>query len=107
MRLCRCGAIVERHCERCRPRQVRSKTTAERGYDHRWRDLSERKRRENPLCEECEREGTVTPATEVHHVVPIAQAPHLRLQWANLMSVCSACHAKLERGAKRRLVEDA
>jgi 5-methylcytosine-specific restriction enzyme A len=100
MKLCRCGAIVKRRCERCSPKQAHAATTAERGYDHRWRTLSERKRREDPLCEECMRLGNVTPATEVHHIVSIAAAPHLRLRWTNLASVCSACHARLEQEAR-------
>jgi len=99
MRLCRCGAIVRAECERCKPVRILNGTTAERGYDHRWRRLSELKRQEDPLCEECEREGMVTPATEVHHIIPVRLAPMMRLSWSNIVSVCKACHERLEREA--------
>lgn len=94
-KLCKCGAIVERRCEKCYPRQ-HDRTTKERGYGSDWRRLSERKRAIDPLCERCADRGSVTPATEVHHVRSIASAPHLRLEISNLMSVCHACHEELE-----------
>ncbi|MAW99535.1 MAG: HNH endonuclease [Sphingomonas sp.] len=44
--------------------------TAERGYGGKW----QRERRvfldENPLCERCEREGRIEPATVVNHRQP-------------------------------------
>lgn len=95
-RLCRCGAIVNNRCERCQPSRTHRRTTTERGYDHQWRKLSERKRATDPLCEHCLSQGRTTPASEVHHIVPIAVAPHLRLDWDNLMSVCHPCHELLE-----------
>jgi 5-methylcytosine-specific restriction endonuclease McrA len=101
MRLCRCGAIVKGKCERCDRRPPQEGTTSERGYDNQWRLLSERKRKHDPMCEECTRSGGTRPASEVHHVVPICDAPHLRLVWSNLMSVCGECHKKLEGAARR------
>ena len=95
MRLCRCGAIVDDRCPRCDI--ANTQTTVERGYDYRWKRLSERKRIADPLCEECVRMGRTTPATEVHHIHRIQDAPQLRLTWANLMSVCRACHERLEK----------
>ena len=96
-KLCKCGAIVDRRCFKCYPVQNHDKTTAERGYDHHWRRLSERKRKLDPLCEHCEKQGVTRPADHVHHIVPIRTAPHLRLEWSNLMSVCKSCHEELER----------
>jgi 5-methylcytosine-specific restriction endonuclease McrA len=93
----RCGALVpsKQRCPNCyKP----SKKTAEYGYDNRWTKLSKSKRIVDPLCEECERQGKVTPATEVHHIKPIATHPELRLDWDNLMSICRDCHDKLEPG---------
>lgn len=94
-RLCRCGAIVEGRCTKCNPQQ-HARTTTQRGYDHAWRKLSERKRAIDPLCEHCLSLGRTTAATEVHHMQSIADAPHLRLAMGNLLSVCSDCHAILE-----------
>lgn len=96
-RLCRCGAIVDGKCARCAPVSTHTKTTAERGYDHAWRRLSERVRIEQPLCERCEQQGKVKAARHVHHVQPIAVAPWLRLERSNLMAVCVECHEELEK----------
>lgn len=66
-------------------------------YDHTWRKLSLYFRANNPLCEECGKHGMVTAATEVHHKIPIALAPHLRLDQTNLSAVCHECHSKITR----------
>lgn len=95
-RICRCGAIVIGRCPRCDRRHEHKKTTTERGYGSDWQKLSERKRAEDPLCENCLKTDRVEPATEVHHIQPIATNPDLRLEWSNLMSVCGACHKLLE-----------
>jgi len=99
MKLCRCGRIVKDRCESCSPTQKHKTTSKERGYDSRWDRLSRRKRIHNPLCEECLRNGMVTAAEEVHHIVPIRVRPELRLEWGNLMSVCRSCHERIEKGS--------
>jgi 5-methylcytosine-specific restriction enzyme A len=104
MKLCKCGEIVKDKCARCYPSVNHKQTTAERGYDHEWRKLSESKRKLDPLCEECERKGFSTAAESVHHVVPIRLAPHLRLVWSNLMSVCNECHELLEANQNKQKV---
>lgn len=95
-KLCRCGAIVDKRCHRCQPSHNSGLSAAERGYDHAWRKLSESKRANDPLCEHCLRHGRTTPASEVHHIIPITTAPRLRLDYDNLMSVCHPCHKLLE-----------
>ncbi len=66
--------------------------TASRGYDHRWRRLSEDYRVRNPLCQDCDEKGKTTPASEVHHIIPINQDPSKRLDVNNLVSLCKLCH---------------
>jgi len=68
--------------------------TSARGYDHRWRRLSERYRTIHPLCEDCDKDGLTMAAEEVHHIVPICEAPHLRLDVKNLVALCKKCHRK-------------
>lgn len=97
MKLCKCGAIVEKRCLRCYP-QKHGKTTAERGYDHHWRRLSERVRAEQPLCPMCESEGRAIAATEVHHIEPIERRPDLRLVRSNLVALCARHHSEVEHG---------
>ena len=56
-----------------------------------WRDrLRPAKLAANPLCEDCEAQGLVVPATDVDHVDGDAW------NWAleNLRSLCHSCHAR-------------
>lgn len=96
MKLCKCGAIVADRCERCYPTK-HLQTTKQRGYDNAWRKLSERVRREQPLCPDCEAEGRAIPSTEVHHIIPIKVNPKLRLVRSNLIAVCHRHHEERER----------
>ena len=66
--------------------------TAARGYDHRWRRLSEHYRIRNPLCEDCEAKGVTRASAEVHHIVPISADPSKRLDINNLVALCKKCH---------------
>jgi len=96
-RFCKCGkgVVSDGRCNACnysatyKPRQT---TTKQAGRGHDWRTLSERYRANNPLCEDCLGEGRVTPASEVHHIVPISEAPELRLEVGNLVALCQTCH---------------
>jgi len=99
MRLCRCGAIVAEKglCPKCRPPQPNHKqTTKERGYGNDWRTLSERQRQHRPICEVCEARGKATPATQMHHVEKIRDAPNQRMHVRNILSVCGDCHRLVE-----------
>ena len=59
----------------------------------RWQKLRNYKKKRNPLCEECLRQGRLTPATLVDHIIPIEEGgPAFDLE--NLQSLCSACHNK-------------
>ena len=96
-KLCRCGGVRQdirgSVCGKCGAGKVnKTQGTTERGYDGAWKRLSERIRTEQPLCEVCQQSGLVTAATEVHHKIEIEQAPWLRLERSNLISLCNACH---------------
>ena len=68
-----------------------------------WQDLRIAKLRANPLCEECMKEGIVTAARCVHHVVPIETArtkdemKRLAFDVNNLRALCFACHARIHK----------
>jgi 5-methylcytosine-specific restriction endonuclease McrA len=96
-KLCRCGGVREDRsgsvCTKCGAgTKHKSRSSTQYGYDRRWRLLSERIRNEQPLCEMCAKQGIATAATEVHHIIPIDEAPWLRLERSNLMCLCNACH---------------
>lgn len=59
-----------------------------------WRRLRAAKLMESPLCEECKRQGRVTAANEVHHVVPRLDAPDRAYEWSNLECLCKSCHSR-------------
>lgn len=63
-----------------------------------WKHLRRSYISEHPLCEECLKNGKVTPAQEVHHIVKFstgkteAEVKSLAYDETNLMSLCSKCH---------------
>lgn len=63
----------------------------ERGYSSRWERIRLAYLRGHPLCEECEKQGRVTPAEQVHH----KDGNVSNMSEDNLMSVCSACHNRI------------
>lgn len=56
-----------------------------------WRRLRAVKIEQQPLCEECLRNGVMTPAQVVDHIVPINKGGS-ELDLCNLQSLCHACH---------------
>lgn len=67
---------------------------------YRWRDKREKIReRDHYLCRWCLTHGRLTyNSLEVHHIVPIEVNPDLALDDDNLITLCSICHEKAERG---------
>ena len=67
----------------------------------RWRRLRLKKIQAQPLCELCEKNGRITSATEVHHIVPvesvnnISQMETLMFNFENLMPLCHKCHKEI------------
>ena len=76
-----------------------------------WKELTIQKKRVNPLCEQCIKDGEavgipggyVKPAECVHHIIPIETARtkdemrRLAFDWSNLMSLCQSCHARIHK----------
>lgn len=58
--------------------------------------------RDGGLCQECLKDGVITPCNQVHHIVSpfqvgISQADFDYYAWdmANLEAICQDCHAKI------------
>ena len=67
------------------------KTTTERGYGWRWQQLRQRiLARDMHLCQPCQRDGRVTPATQVDHIK--AKASGGTDDQENLQAICASCH---------------
>jgi len=80
-----------------RPRQKRQDNRRgsrhERGYTSKWDRARLVWLRQHPLCAICEKEGLVTPATVVDHVVP--HRGDMEAFWDaehNWQSLCKRCH---------------
>jgi 5-methylcytosine-specific restriction enzyme A len=73
-----------------------------RGYDVTWQRVRKQKLSRDPLCESCMGEDRITAADEVHHDKPVRTHPELRLNLANLISLCGPCHRKVEGRRRRR-----
>ena len=102
----KCGTLKRGECPQCgtgrRGWPTDRGTRQERGYDNDWIKLEARKKEANPFCEQCEREGRIVPTDQVHHIVAFkGRDDPLRLDWDNLESLCTACHAK-ETGGRRK-----
>lgn len=69
----------------------------------RWRTLSKLYRINNPICENCFKNGIVRKADVVDHIVEVKDCWDKRLDETNLQSLCHTCHnAKTQREKKRR-----
>ena len=63
----------------------------------RWRRLRDYFIARHPLCAECLKNGVITPAVIVDHIVPIAEGG-AELDESNLQSLCPACHNRKHGG---------
>ena len=95
---------------RCKnQQQAKDKATI---YNSReWKHLTILKKRANPLCEQCIKDGEaigipggyVKSVECVHHIIPIETARtkeemrRLAFDWNNLMSLCKSCHARIHK----------
>lgn len=82
----------------------------------RWLRLRKGVLTRHPVCEMCEKEGVLSPAVEVHHVVPVEtgltrmEKENLMYDAHNLMALCHSCHVSIHQemgkgtkaGAKER-----
>ena len=100
---CRAKATVDKRCDAHQGDQSSKRqvdhwrgSPASRGYDADWRRTRAAiLERDCHLCQDCLEQKRLTPATEVHHEVPIAIDPTRRLDPTNLRSLCKPCHSAI------------
>lgn len=90
-----CACQQAARSERLRRQDDARGSASRRGYDRAWRDLRASLLARRPLCERCLARGVVTVATQVHHVVRVRADASRRLDAANLVPLCSRCHARV------------
>lgn len=62
-------------------------------YGSKWRKIRNRYINNNPLCEECLKDGKFTKAEEVHHILPLRRGGNH--DESNLMALCKSCHSRI------------
>ena len=89
--LCDSGGYCEEHRKEWSHDALRG-GAAERGYDARWRRARARFLRAHPLCVSCQREGRLSPASVVDHIIP--HRGDKELSWAqnNWQPLCARHH---------------
>lgn len=89
--LCDSGVYCEEHRKEYSHDALRGGANV-RGYDARWRKARALFLRQNPLCAECRRNGALTPATVVDHIIPHRGDAALFWDQQNWQPLCAACH---------------
>ena len=76
-------------------------SSSARGYGAMWQRARIMQLHAEPLCRHCmERDGRVTTATQVDHIVPLVDGG-ARLDPANFQSLCTPCHNAKSRKDRR------
>lgn len=83
-------------------REERARIDAQYG-SKRWRDLRARLISAFPYCERCHDDNRVSPAEEIHHVIPSLDRPDLFYDETNLMRLCKRCHLEITHPEARRI----
>ena len=90
-----CPALVEvgeRYCPEHKPLHPDRPSSAQRGYNSRWRRVSKAYLRKHPLCVKCLQEGRFVQATVVDHIRPHRNDPALMWSDSNWQALCKPCH---------------
>jgi len=99
-----CGRLtISRYCDEHRQiagrhynKYQRDPNTSQR-YGRAWRRIRELYIQAHPICEQCEKEGRLTLAEEVHHILPLTDGgTH---DEKNLMALCKSCHSRITIGS--------
>ena len=67
-------------------------SAAQRGYDGKWQQARKGYLARHPLCVECEKQGKITPATVVDHIIPHRGDRALFWDTNNWQPLCKSCH---------------
>lgn len=91
---------TERFCEAHKRQEAkrydeRRGSSSERGYGARWQKVRKHFLKEFPLCAECERQGRLTAAAVVDHIVPHKGNKELFWDTRNWGPLCKTCHDRI------------
>ena len=97
-----CGRLAENSEQYCaehqkimdkRYNQYERDPASNKRYGRSWKRIRDRYIKAHPLCEECQKQGKLTPAEEVHHILPLSRGGTNAVN--NLMALCKPCHAHI------------
>jgi len=95
-----CPALVDgRYCEQHQKLadkqydKYRRDPVHHQRYGKIWKRIRDGYIKAHPLCAECFKQGRLTAAAEVHHVLPLSRGG--TNEESNLMSLCKACHSSI------------
>lgn len=98
LKICRypgCGALTAgSYCDKHKSESISGyrPTAYRRGYDNRWRKARQIYLAKHPLCEECKKNGRLTAATVVDHIIPHKGDRKLFWDENNWQALCKRCH---------------
>jgi len=100
------GRFCEEHAkeEAKRYEHYQRNPAVKKHYGRSWKRIRDRYIAAHPFCEQCQKDGRITPAEEVHHIKPLSQGGTNDVD--NLMSLCTSCHSEItarEGGRWKRL----
>jgi 5-methylcytosine-specific restriction enzyme A len=75
------------------PSEASRPTAAQRGYGYRWQQARLSFLAAHPLCIDCSKQGRVTEATTIDHVIPHKGNEELFWDVSNWESCCASCHS--------------
>jgi 5-methylcytosine-specific restriction protein A len=93
---CPCGGLKRQgKCDRCGTTKRSDKqrgTSTQRGYDYRWQQFRITYLAQHPLCVDCEAEGIVSAARDIHHTRKLSEHPESKYDEDTLMPLCKRHH---------------
>lgn len=89
------GLYCEEHQreENARYNKYERDPESNRRYGRAWKRVRAVYIQAHPLCEECLKHGRITPAEEVHHILPLSRGG--TNDASNLMALCKPCHSSI------------
>lgn len=89
-----------KHTESRRYNKYQRDPAINKKYGAQWRKIRARYIKVHPLCEECAVSGRLTPATEVHHILPLSEGgTH---DESNFAALCHPCHSSITMRANNK-----
>jgi len=96
-----CGRLAEseQHCVEHQKvvtkqyNQFERDPASNKRYGRAWKRIRDRYIKTHPLCEECQKQGRLTPSEEVHHILPLSKGGGSNTE--NLMALCKSCHSRI------------